>query len=93
MGSTRVVNCRRQRYDIYIGRPSKWGNPYVIGKDGNREDVIKKYRQYILRRPDLLAALPELVGKRLGCYCKPLPCHGDVLVELVKEREEQRSYD
>jgi len=80
---TTVVHCKREPYDVYIGRPSKWGNPFAIGKDGNREEVIEKYRQYIMNRPDLLAALPELKGKRIGCWCKPLACHGDVLAELA----------
>jgi uncharacterized protein DUF4326 len=81
--ATRVVHCRRDRYDVYIGRPSKWGNPYVIGRDGTREQVIAKYRAWVLRRPELVAALPELRGKVLGCWCAPQPCHGDVLVDLV----------
>jgi len=80
---TRVVNPRDEPCDVRICRPSKWGNPFRIGRDGTREEVIAKYRDYILARPDLLAALPALRGKCLGCYCKPLPCHGDVLVELV----------
>lgn len=70
-------------YDIYIGRPGKWGNPYVIGKDGTRLEVIEKYRRYILANKKLLDCLPELSGKVLGCWCKPLPCHGDVLAELT----------
>lgn len=78
-----VVNLRKEKYDIYIGRPSPWGNPFAIGKDGTREEVIAKYRLYIKGRKDLLARLPELAGKRLGCYCKPEACHGDVLVELL----------
>lgn len=85
MSKTKVVNKRFQDYDIYIGRPSKWGNPYSIGKDGNRQEVIDKYRKYILNNPELLKSLPELKGKRLGCWCFPLACHGDVLVELVEE--------
>jgi hypothetical protein len=80
---TRVVNKRRQAYDVYIGRGSKWGNPYIIGRDGDRAEVIEKYRAYLLRRPDLLASLEELRGKRLGCFCAPLACHGDVLVEIL----------
>ena len=80
--STRVVHCKRERYDIYIGRPSRWGNPYCIGRDGTRAEVIAKYRQWIQTQPHLLAALPELRGKVLGCFCAPLACHGDVLVEL-----------
>lgn len=82
---TEVVNLRNASYDVLIARPSKWGNPFQIGRDGNRERVIKMYEVHIRRRPDLLAALPELVGKRLGCHCKPLPCHGDVLVKMLKE--------
>ena len=81
-----VVHCRRSKYDVYIGRPSKWGNPFVIGKDGDRDTVIDRYRAWILTQPHLLAALPELKGKVLGCYCRPKACHGDVLVQLSTER-------
>jgi len=77
-----VVNSAKHPYDIYIGRPSKWGNPFVIGRDGTREQVIAKYRDWIKTKPKLLASLRELAGKRLGCHCKPKSCHGDVLVEL-----------
>jgi Domain of unknown function (DUF4326) len=69
--------------DVFIGRPSKWGNPFVIGKDGDRAEVIAKYRAWIADQPHLLAALPELHGKRLACFCAPQACHGDVLAELV----------
>lgn len=78
-----VVNIRREWYDVYIGRPGQWGNPFEIGKDGNREEVIEKYRQWIQTQPRLLAQLPMLKGKRLGCFCKPKACHGDVLMELL----------
>lgn len=80
---TTVVHCKRAAHDVYIGRPSKWGNPFVIGKDGDRETVLRKYREWIRTQPDLLAALPELKGKTLGCWCKPRACHGDVLAELA----------
>jgi hypothetical protein len=80
-----VVHCKRARFDIYIGRPSKWGNPFVIGRDGTRADVIAKYRRWLLTQPTLLAALPELAGKTLGCWCAPQACHGDVLVELANK--------
>lgn len=83
MSETRVVNKRQEPYDVYIGRPGKWGNPFVIGKDGTREEVIAKYRDYVLAQGHLLYSLEELRGKRLGCWCAPLPCHGDVLVELL----------
>jgi len=81
----RVVHCKRESYDIYIGRPSKWGNPFTIGPDGTRTEVIEKYRQYLLNKPELLADLPELKGKTLGCWCVPKPCHGDILVKLANE--------
>jgi hypothetical protein len=82
---TRVVNLSRHVCDVRIDRRTKWGNPFFIGRDGNRAEVIAKYETYIRQRPDLLEALPELIGKRLGCHCKPLACHGDVLVKLIAE--------
>lgn len=72
-------------YDVYIGRPTKWGNPFVVGRDGTREQVIAKYRAFILTNPALLNALHELKGKTLACWCAPLPCHGDVLMALANE--------
>ena len=77
-----VVHCKRDKFDLYIGRPSKWGNPFVIGKDGTRDDVIAKYRQWILTQQNLLNDLHELEGKRIACYCSPKACHGDVLADL-----------
>ena len=86
---TGVVHCRREPFDIYIGRPSRWGNPFKVGRDGTREEVIAKYRTYVLSRPDLVAVLPELQGKVLGCWCAPEPCHGDVLAELARRLVEE----
>jgi hypothetical protein len=80
-----VVHCKKQSYDVYIGRPSKWGNPFMIGPDGDRSEVIRRYRDWIRTQPDLLAALPELKGRVLGCWCAPQACHGDVLVELAND--------
>ncbi len=81
----KVVHCKRDPYDIYIGRPSKWGNPFTIGRDGNRDEVIEKYRRWISTRSGLMADLSELEGKTLGCWCSPAPCHGDVLVEMLND--------
>ena len=86
MKQTTVVNINNSDYDVFIGRPSKWGNPFVIGPDGSRFDVIRKYKIYLLNNRKLMESLPELYGKKLGCYCKPKPCHGDVLVELVNRK-------
>ena len=71
---------------VYIGRPSKWGNPYAIGKDGSRAEVIAKYRAYLRQNPELITEVKrELAGKDLICFCSPLPCHGDVLIEVANE--------
>ena len=78
-----VVHCKREKYDVYIGRPEKWGNPFSIGKDGTREEVIAKYRTWITKGDGkhLLKDLHELKGKTLGCWCAPKACHGDILTE------------
>ena len=86
---TVVVNKRLEKCDIYIGRPSLFGNPFKIGKDGTRAEVIEKYEAYARHEPRILANLETLRGKRLGCWCKPLACHGDVLVKLLEERDAQ----
>jgi hypothetical protein len=70
---------------VYIGRPTIFSNPFKIGKDGNRKECINKYREYIKGRQDLLYRLYELKGKALACWCKPKPCHGDILVELIED--------
>jgi hypothetical protein len=79
----KVVHCKKDKYDIYIGRPSKWGNPFEIGKDGTRKEVIEKYAAWINTQPDLLNDLHELRGKILGCWCSPSACHGDVLAKMA----------
>jgi hypothetical protein len=80
----RVVHCKRVAYDVYIGRPSMWDNPFVIGKDGTRADVIAKYRAWLQTQPDMIRkAQAELRGKVLACWCAPNTCHGDVLAEVA----------
>lgn len=85
-GKCTVINLKREPFDVRIDRQSKWGNPFIIGKDGTRAEVIAKYRRWIVTQPKLMAALPELEGKRLGCWCKPSICHGDVLAELLQKQ-------
>lgn len=86
---TIVVNVKT--YDgsdfVPIHRGTQWGNPFKIGKDGNREEVIVKYEKYIRSRPDLLADITKLVGEKLGCFCRPKKCHGDVLIKLIREKD------
>jgi hypothetical protein len=68
---------------VYIGRGSKWGNPFRIGADGDRAMVIAKFERSLCDRHDLLRALDELRGKNLVCYCAPAACHGDLLLRLA----------
>lgn len=85
--SATVVNADQEEFDVYIGRGSKWGNKFHIGVDGTREEVIEKYSKWFLDHPELHnQAIRELQGKTLGCHCKPLPCHGDVLVDFLEGR-------
>jgi hypothetical protein len=84
-----VVHYKIDPYDVFIGRGSPWGNPFIVGVDGNRLEVIDKYREMVVGDPAMVARIQrELRGKVLGCYCSPLPCHGDVLVEIANQGEE-----
>lgn len=93
MCETKVVNkYHKLPYDEYIGRGSKWGNPFshmentkAQFKVKTREEAIEKYREWIMTQQHLLDSLHELKGKTLCCFCKPKSCHGDVLVELVEK--------
>ncbi len=80
---TTVVNMKEEGYDVRIDRKTKWGNPFVLGKDGPREEVIRLYSDWIQDQKHLLDALSELKGKRLGCWCSPAACHGDILAKLA----------
>src|SRR4051812_48607396 len=94
---TVVVNVARgDAYDIYIGdeapehglKRSQFANPFRIGTDGTAIDVVEKFRSWVLTRPDLIVlARRELRGKRLGCWCAPGPCHGDILAEIADDQQ------
>ena len=69
-----------------MARPSKYGNPFKIGIDGSREEVVAKYREWLLEQPNLVkAAKIELKGRVLGCFCSPSLCHADILAEIANE--------
>ncbi len=96
--SARVVHCKREAYDVYVGRPSKWGNPFS-NKSGTLasfqvltvEDAVDAYEQWIMTQPELVtAAKQELKGKTLGCWCSPRPCHGDVLLRIANDDDDWR---
>lgn len=82
---TIVVNKREQKFDVYIGRGSIWGNPFKMASEADRKRVIIEYEKWLRSKPELLKQLHELKGKRLGCFCKPKACHGDVLVGFVEQ--------
>jgi hypothetical protein len=74
---------------VYVGRPSEWGNPFTIGKDGDRDEVIAKYREYVTapERAEMREAIRQVLGgKDLVCWCAPKPCHADVLLEIANPR-------
>lgn len=76
---------------VYVGRPTKWGNPYRPGTNVTPAQAVAKYRGFLRERPDLMMALPELKGKNLACWCKPdAPCHADILLELANEKPSHR---
>ena len=69
---------------VYVGRPSKFGNPFPMRSEKDREAVVKRFRKYLLSNPKLMqAAKDELNGKDLVCFCHPLSCHADVLLEIA----------
>lgn len=89
--STTVVNRRRAAYDVYIGRPSVWGNPFSHQPDtlaefrvATRGEAISRFREWFLAQPQLIErARRELKGRVLGCWCKPASCHGDVIAAIL----------
>ena len=74
----------------YIGRGSKWGNRFIIGRDGDRATVIARYERWLADQHDLLRALDELRGRDLVCFCAPKPCHGHLLHRLANATREER---
>ena len=91
---TTVVNVRKRKGYIrmttddyaYIGRPSIFGNPFEIGKDGDRRQVVEKYKVWFYKRledPSFYQEVWKLKGKSLGCWCAPLLCHGNVIAEYL----------
>jgi hypothetical protein len=100
---TTVHNQTKEEFDISIGRGGPWGNPFKIGHGPgglSREEVIKKYKEYfeeeILSDPEKHAALLSLRGYRLGCFCKPQACHGDIIAAYLNsyvEKSEDDTYD
>lgn len=77
-----IYHCTAPDDAVFIGRGSSWGNPFIIGRDGTRSEVIKKFEEKILPNLDLT----KLIGYDLVCYCKPQDCHGDSILNKIKEK-------
>ena len=87
MSKTVVVNRHHEKFDVYIGRGTAFGNKFEIGRDGTREECIEKFRVLFnkkIKNERFLRQVRSLKGKRLGCSCKPQACHGDVIVEFLE---------
>lgn len=83
-----VVNIKYQKADIYCGRPSVFGNPFIIGRDGTREQVIDKHYKWLMTQPKLIVRIKrELSNKTLGCFCAPLKCHCDILAIIANTKD------
>lgn len=81
-----MVHCRREPYDVYIGRPSKWGNPFPLRHEALRDEVIAQYEEWLKSQPQLVRAAKRVLrGKVLGCWCAPRKCHGDILLRIANE--------
>lgn len=90
----KVVHCKKEKYDVYIGRPGKWGNPFVIEGDRektdsryivySRKEAVEKYIDWFYKQSNLVnTAKKELKGRVLGCWCAPQLCHGHFLDQFV----------
>ncbi len=92
----KIVNIKNSSYEVYIGRGSKWGNPFsnkkntkAIYKTKSRKESIEKYKDWLLNGNGrfLIEDLHELEGKICGCFCKPKLCHGDILLEILNNKK------
>jgi len=101
---TRIINLKITKvsnkdngdsYDVYIGRGTLWGNPYQMGKEGTRDEVIAKFaydfEKRFLKLPEKFDEnIEKLRGKTLGCHCKPAACHGDVIANYLNSQDDEK---
>ncbi len=77
---------------VYVGRPSQFGNPFVIGEDGTRDEVIEPYCNWFYQRimddPQFKTDVDGLRGDDLVCWCAPKACHADVILEYLEKGED-----
>ena len=85
---------KNDHYDVFIGRPSKYSNPFIIGKHGTRSEVIAKFEEYFKNLFNFNALLDELEGKKIACWCDlDQNCHGDMIIKLYNAREKLKQFN
>ena len=80
-----IRNAPKGAFRVDRANSNRWGNPYVMGPDGTREEVIAQYRAWLVQQPDLMRDIHTLRGKDLCCWCWPSACHAEVLLELANK--------
>lgn len=84
-----VVHCRNTQFDVYIGRPTIFGNPFGLATEDERDFVCEQYAQCLRDRCaddyHFLTEVQKLRGQVLGCWCAPRRCHGDEIVKFLDE--------
>lgn len=92
---TKVVHCKKEKYDVYGGRPGKFGNPYTNIRDKKTaaefvvdtvDEAIEKCREYIMASPELIKEIEGLKGETIGCWCKPKPCHCSIFLDIIQAK-------
>lgn len=85
----RIRGWRMPANTVYVGRPTRWGNPFHVGLQGDAAECVRAYRSWLRTMPGLVADIRlALAGKDLACWCPPgQPCHADVLLEIANSEE------
>ena len=95
---TVVVSIYKEQFDVYIGRAGRgqdgyFGNPFRIGCGMSLEDAVQRFQRYFIDRIEKDSEFKRRVlavkGKRLGCFCKPKACHGDVIADWLNKMEQK----
>ena len=95
---TLVVNINKEPFDVYIGRAGRgedgyFGNPFSMRNGTSREDAVQKFQKCFIDRiekdTEFTRRVLALKGKRLGCFCKPKACHGDVIADWLNKMEQK----
>lgn len=89
---TTFVNVNNAKYDIYCGRPGKFGNPFKENVDGTKLEVLEMYRLWLLqpKQKELRESMIELDGLILGCHCYPKHCHCEIIIDMIETLKNEK---